>query len=58
MWSISVTKRVKVEQWESVVYLPTFFLDEKVQGIMDAHHCESIVRMIVPDAVSISCFKI
>ncbi len=58
MWAIQATRKVKVEQWESFVHLPLFYLDETIQGIKDAAHAEQIVRTIIPDAYSVSCTKV
>ena len=51
MWSIHASIGFKVgegsTQWDGRKHLPTFFLDESVQGILNAEQAERIARSIL-----------
>lgn len=44
--------------WVAAEQLPTFFLDENVQGIISEDHAVRIARDILGDNVSITAVKV
>lgn len=52
MWAVSAhVETVRIghgaTQWHGTVDVPTFYLDERVQGIMTSHHAENVARQII-----------
>ena len=47
MYAITVNIVMREGNWNRCGSLPTFYLDENVQGITDERHAEMIARTIV-----------
>lgn len=48
MYAITATvSRTTIDSWTSTRQVPTFYLDESVQGIVSAEHAEQIARGII-----------
>lgn len=46
-----VVSRQLPDGWTRTRQLPTFFLDERVQGIVSKEHAEKIARNLIRDAM-------
>jgi hypothetical protein len=38
------------DKWRTVYSVPTFYLDSRVQGIVDVHHASTIAREVIDPA--------
>lgn len=47
MYSIHASIRYESGQWHGVRHLPTFYLDSRVQGIVDSTHAIQIATAIL-----------
>ncbi len=47
MYSIQAIIIQSVDGFQKSIQLPTFFLDENVQGIVDTNHAEEIAKSII-----------
>lgn len=48
MYVISATVKVKTEDgYSKIIQIPTFFLDENIQGIVDREHARKIAAQVI-----------
>jgi len=47
MWTIQATAIHKTEKGDRAISIPTFFLDENVQGILNEGHAIAIAESII-----------
>lgn len=59
MYSVMASQETKTpDGYTRVEHLPTFYLDENVQGIVSVEHAEKIAKDIVGEGADVSVYKV